>query len=111
MTPKEKGRRHSTPHQSTPRHSTTPEHNPIIRARRKPNSLREAINAMCASCMGCTEQMIEPGFRNEIRDCSASHCPLWGQRPYQSKCGGQDGHRSDPETMFAPGVVSTGTMS
>ena len=90
------------------RKSTTPEHNPILRAKTKPNSLRAAINAMCAACMGCSEQMIEPGFRNEIRDCSALDCPLWPHRPYQPKCEGQDDHRSDLEPTFAPGVVPMG---
>ena len=87
---------------------SAPEHNPIIRARAKPNSLRAAVNAMCAACMGCTEQMIEPGFRNEIRDCSSRDCPLWAKRPYQTKCEGQDGHRSDPEATFPLGAVPMG---
>ena len=59
------------PFQSKRSKPTTAEHNPIVRARSKPTSMRAAINAMCAQCMGCTEQMIEPGFRTEIRDCSA----------------------------------------
>jgi hypothetical protein len=108
MTPKEKGRVEPAQFQNTHSHSTTPEHNPIIRAQSKPNSKRAAIDAMCAACMGCSEQMIEPGFRNEIRDCSAPDCPLWAHRPYQPKCEGQDDHRSDLESTFAPGVVPMG---
>jgi hypothetical protein len=113
MTPKENGAAaKEAPFQSKRRHSTTSEHNPIIRARSKPTSMRAAIDAMCAQCMGCSEQMIEPGFRNEIRDCSAPHCPLWLHRPYQVKQTtpreGQFGHRSDLEATFAPGVVPMG---
>ena len=91
----------------------TPEHNPLIRAQGKPKSLRAAVNAMCAACMGCTAETIEPGFRDEIRNCSASHCPLWLHRPYQEKARttpreGQIGHRSDPEATFGPEDASLG---
>ncbi|WP_191621423.1 hypothetical protein [Marinihelvus fidelis] len=56
-------------------------------------SMRAAINAMCAHCVGCTasdqgeafEDWIEPGFRKEIRQCSAFHCALWVFRPFQRK--------------------------
>ena len=44
-----------------------------------------AIKAMCAHCVGCTPDHIEPGFREEIRNCSAPNCPLWHFRPYQTK--------------------------
>ena len=82
-----------------------PEHNPIVRAQSKPKSLRAAIDAMCAACMGCTIEMIEPGFRNEIRNCTSHHCPLWTHRPYQR--GSQEGRRSDLETTLADEVVQT----
>ncbi len=56
-------------------------------------SLRAAVNAMCGHCMGCKakeqgyseEDWIEPGFRKQIRTCSAHACPLWEFRPYQSR--------------------------
>lgn len=57
--------------------------NPILKAKEEPNSRRFAINAMCASCMGCTETAIVPGFRKEVRECSAPRCPLYAFRPYQ----------------------------
>jgi len=62
----------------------TPEHNPIIKFSRAPTPGR-AIKAMCASCMGCTENYIEPGFKQAIRDCSAKQCPLYSFRPYRTK--------------------------
>lgn len=62
-----------------------PEYNPIIKLKKNPTSLRKSINAFCAQCMGCTEAAVEPGFRNEIRDCTAKHCALWNVRPHQEK--------------------------
>ena len=59
--------------------------NPIQKSIKNPNSFRAAINAMCAYCMGCTDDHLEAGFRSEIRDCSAPHCPLWKLRPYQGQ--------------------------
>jgi hypothetical protein len=63
------------------------EHNPVakIAAVGKSPSLRLHINAMCAYCMGCTADRMEPGFRRLIRHCSAEACPLWAVRPYQTK--------------------------
>ena len=60
-------------------------------AARPTASMRLAINAMCAHCMGCTaseqgqqfEDWREPGFVQLIRDCTAPHCPLFDFRPYQ----------------------------
>lgn len=60
-----------------------PENNPIKRAIRKPTYLN-AIKAMCAHCMGCTQDHIESGFREEIRDCTATACPLFPFRPYRA---------------------------
>ncbi len=54
--------------------------NPIEKSRRNPKSLRLAINAMCAYCMGCPD----PGWKGQIRDCTATSCPLHPQRPYQT---------------------------
>ena len=54
-------------------------------------SMRAAIDAMCAHCMGCTakeqglgeDDWIEPGFRKSIRNCTSPGCPLRGLRPFQ----------------------------
>ena len=64
--------------------------NPIIKAQQKPKSMRAAINAKCAECMGCTINETEPGFRSMIRDCTAGDCPLYNLRPYQVKARGED---------------------
>jgi hypothetical protein len=56
-------------------------------------SRKAAIDAMCAHCMGCTakeqgyraEDWIEPGFREQIRTCSAPGCPLWEFRPFRGE--------------------------
>lgn len=56
--------------------------NPIIIARRRPESRVWAIKAMCAHCMGCTLHRLEPGYRRLIRDCASTGCPLYPHRPY-----------------------------
>ena len=53
-------------------------HNPVKRASIAPVTPKKAIAAMCASCMGCTKDHIEEGFKNEIRNCS-----LYSFRPYK----------------------------
>ena len=58
-------------------------HNPVKRASIAPVTPKKAIAAMCASCMGCTKDHIEEGFKNEIRNCSTPHCPLYCVRPYK----------------------------
>ena len=58
------------------------EFNPIIRALKRPTPLN-AIKAMCAACMGCTETHLERGFRESIRDCTSKACPLYRYRPYR----------------------------
>jgi len=58
--------------------------NPILKYRAKPG-LRAAVTAMCAHCMGCTDESIEAGFRKDVRECSRTVCPLWAHRPYQTK--------------------------
>ena len=70
-------------------------HNPVSRlfaflaeGKRSPTA---AIAAGCAHCMGCTakeqgqgmENWIEPGFREQIRNCSSYGCPSWEFRPFQ----------------------------
>jgi hypothetical protein len=61
--------------------NTLAETNPIKRTIRKPTYLN-AIKAMCAHCMGCTDTHLEPGFRESISTCTARGCPLYGFRPY-----------------------------
>ena len=62
------------------------EYNPIKKLNKTKNhSLRAHINAMCAHCMGCTMDHMEPGFSQEIRNCTAPNCPLYAVRPYQEK--------------------------
>ena len=71
------------------------EMNPIKRYYTKPTR-KNAINAMCACCMGCMsseqgngqDDHLERGFRTEIRSCTALACPLFMYRPYQ---GGSNG--------------------
>lgn len=58
--------------------------NPIVRYRARPTR-GNAIKAMCAHCMGCTDERLEPGFRSSIRDCASASCPLHKYRPYQRK--------------------------
>lgn len=62
-------------------YATQPETNPIRRAKLKPNSRARAITAMCAHCMGCTEERVEPGWRRDVRECAATKCPLHSFRP------------------------------
>lgn len=57
------------------------EFNPILRARNKPTR-KNAINAMCAHCVGCTESHLEAGFRQLISGCSSYRCPVYDYRPY-----------------------------
>jgi len=45
-------------------------------------SRKLAINAMCASCVGCTVNDVEPGWMAEIKHCSTPQCPLFLFRPY-----------------------------
>ena len=71
-------------------------HNPVSRlftllaeGKRSPTA---AIAAGCAYCMGCTakaqgrgmEDWIEPGFREQIRNCSSFGCPFWEFRPFKN---------------------------
>ena len=42
-----------------------------------------AISAMCAKCVGCDTNYIEPGFRVNIKDCELTECPLHLFRPYK----------------------------
>ena len=58
--------------------------NPILKFESNPNSRRFAINAMCAQCMGCTRDSLEAGFRNLVKHCTSTGCPLHSFRPYQT---------------------------
>ena len=58
--------------------------NPLLIYDKKPTR-GKAIKAMCAHCMGCTRDHIEPGFRECIRNCTSIGCPLHLYRPYQKK--------------------------
>jgi len=61
------------------------EYNPLQRLKKsKIRSLRASIDAMCAHCMGCTLEEINPGYVNEIRNCTAPNCPLFAVRPHQT---------------------------
>lgn len=53
---------------------------PIEKARRKPTSLRLAVNAKCAQCV-CWHGDANP--RRRIRDCGVPSCSLYPLRPYQ----------------------------
>lgn len=60
------------------------ESNPVLRYKNAVKKTRkEAIHAKCASCMGCTENSIEKGFRSEIAKCSCHDCPLYEFRPFR----------------------------
>lgn len=59
--------------------------NPYDRNLSNTNSFRKAIDAMCAHCMGCSKGHREPSFIEEVRNCTASQCPLWHFRPYRQK--------------------------
>jgi hypothetical protein len=53
---------------------------PLEKAAAKPTSLRLAIDGKCFDCVG---QDCDPGWRERIRTCSVSKCPLHPVRPYQ----------------------------
>jgi len=53
---------------------------PADKSKRNPKSLRLAINAQCAACIGYPDA----GWRREIRNCTAQHCGLWNVRPFQT---------------------------
>lgn len=63
--------------------------NPIVRLKSKP-TYKHAIHAMCAHCVGCTTDHLEPSFSCDIRDCTSHSCPLWHFRPYKDKSLNQD---------------------
>jgi len=67
---------------------TTITHNLIVKAKKRPNSLKAAVNAMCFACMGGSEENLpDAGWKNNIRTCTAPDCPLYPHRPYQKNSG------------------------
>lgn len=58
--------------------------NPLIKYVEKPTR-SNAIKAKCVECMGCTNYHLEPGFREEVRNCTSTSCPLYRYRPYQRR--------------------------
>lgn len=58
--------------------------NPILQFDRYPTR-GNAIKAMCAHCVGCNRSHVEVGFRQDIRDCKSTECPLHMYRPFQKK--------------------------
>jgi len=69
---------------------------------------RPAINAMCASCVGCSAALqgkgfkdyLEAGFRDEIRSCTVFSCPIRHLRPYQVKQGAGDDVNLQPKLLM-----------
>ena len=49
-----------------------PEHNPMVRLRAHPTR-KKAIDAMCAHCMGCTDDYMERGL---VRNCGIQVPPV-----------------------------------
>lgn len=74
-------------HRNAPESTITIEHNAVVKNLGNIKSLRLAVNAMCFHCMGCTASHFEPGAKDEIRNCTAIHCPLWQFRPYRLQRG------------------------
>jgi len=62
-------------------------HNPVARFYTLAPTRTRAIEAKCAECMGCTKDHLEEGFKNEIRFCTAPHCPLHAQALLRLKLG------------------------
>ncbi|BDD88644.1 hypothetical protein DPPLL_30090 [Desulfofustis limnaeus] len=62
----------------------TQEHNLVRKANADPGSKVKAIGAMCFQCFGGTEEeMPDPGWKDEIRNCTAPDCALYQHRPYR----------------------------
>jgi len=62
------------------------EHNLIKKALADPKSRAKAINAKCFECYGGTARCLpDPGWKDLIRTCPATDCPIHRFRPYQKK--------------------------
>jgi len=54
-------------------------HNPVERFFALPPSRKRAIEANCASFIGCIKRLLEEGFKKDVRNCTAPHYPLHAQ--------------------------------
>jgi hypothetical protein len=54
-------------------------HNPVEHFFALAPSHKGAIEAMCGECQGCTKNHLEEWFKKEVRNCTASCCPLHAQ--------------------------------
>jgi|GEM_PF-2989318 len=50
-------------------------HNPVECFFALPQNRKMAIEAKCASPIGCTKRHLEEGFKREVRNCTAPHYP------------------------------------
>lgn len=80
---------------------------PIEKAKRKPTSLRLAISAKCADCVGWHG---DPNPRGRIRDCPSTKCPLHPVRPYQKKGGAEDEEGDEDEVPTVKNIVREGVF-
>ena len=61
---------------------------PVQKLKENPNSLRVAVNAMCAQCVCWDDgQGCNPSPRWLIGNCGITDCALWQVRPYQHRKG------------------------
>ncbi len=67
-------------------------HNPIAKARRKPGSLRLAVNAHCYMCMGgdMNDFRTRTAVISDIRWCHSRICPLVSLRGFTPSNGGSN---------------------
>lgn len=48
------------------------------------NTRKTAIEAFCMHCMGTEDpDNPQPGYRTDIKGCTANDCPLYQWRPYR----------------------------
>ena len=59
--------------------------NPILQLKKNPRSRSLAIKAKCAEGFGCTEDHLEKGYRQSIRECPSTNCALYDFRPFNSR--------------------------
>jgi hypothetical protein len=51
---------------------------------RENNTRKTAIEAFCMRCMGTEDpDNPQPGYRTDIKGCTAPGCPLYNWRPYR----------------------------
>lgn len=81
------------------------ESNPLKQYQSKPTRAM-AIKAMCAHCMGCTSEHIEQGFKQSIRDCDSTHCPLHRFRPYRANRGANKAKNAHLQVSTHDGAAS-----